>query len=126
MAGNDFEPVRDLMPEKIRGRGRRCITRALPPGEFAVRLEYSLIEDLERYLDSKDVGNFVDMLERIKVLAAIRGVSWEALEEMRAKKAEEEGSFNENLLLIWEGDRDPPRRRLLCTCERGDHVFEED
>lgn len=126
MPGNDFRPVRDRVPEKIRGQDRRCITRSLAPDEFASRLEYALIEELERYLESKDPGKLVDLLETIKALAGIRGLSWDQLEAMRAAKASDEGGFDDNLLMIWVEDKNVPRRRLLCTCERGDHIFEED
>ena len=126
MQGKDSRPVRDRVPDKIRGRGRKCITCSLLPDEFSVRLEYALIEELERYLESKDPEALVDLLETIKALAAIRGVSWDKLEAMRAEKERDEGGFDDNLLLVWEEDRDVPRKRLLCTCERGDHVFEED
>jgi predicted house-cleaning noncanonical NTP pyrophosphatase (MazG superfamily) len=126
MPGNDFRLVRDRVPEKIRGQGRKCITRSLPPEEFALRLEYALIEELERYLESKDTDKLVDLLETIKALAGIRGVSWDQLEAMRAAKAVDEGGFDDNLLMMWVEDKDLPRKRLLCTCERGDHIFEED
>ena len=114
------------MPDTIRSQGKKCIPRAVPPEEFAPHLEYALIEDLERYLESKKPGDLVDILEKIKALAMIRGVPWTTLEAMRAEKEEEEGGFEENLLLVWEEDENLPRRRLLCTCERGDHIFEED
>jgi len=126
MPGDDFRPVRDRAPEKIREQGKKCITRSLPPEEFALRLEYLLIEELERYLESKEPDKLVDLLETIKSLAAIRGVSWDRLEAMRAEKAGDEGGFDDNLLMIWVEDKDVPRKRLLCTCERGDHIFEED
>jgi predicted house-cleaning noncanonical NTP pyrophosphatase (MazG superfamily) len=126
MARNDFRPVRDRVPEKIRDQGKKCITRSLPPEEFSLRLEYLLIEELERYLESKDPERLVDLLEAIKALAGIRGVSWDQLEAMRAEKAKTDGGFEDYLLLIWEEDTDALRRRLLCTCERGDHVFEDD
>jgi predicted house-cleaning noncanonical NTP pyrophosphatase (MazG superfamily) len=123
---NDFRPVRDRVPEKIRGQGKKCITRSLSPDEFSVRLEYALIEELERYLESKDPDHLVDLLEEIRALAAIRGVTRDELEAMRAEKERNEGGFEDHLVLVWEEDRDIPRKRLLCTCERGDHVFEED
>jgi len=126
MHRNEFRPVRDRVPEKMREQGKKCITRSLLPDEFSVRLEYALIEELERYLESKDPGDLVDMLEAIRALAAIRGISPGELEALRAEKEREEGGFEDHLLLVWEEDRDVPRKRLLCTCERGDHVFEED
>jgi predicted house-cleaning noncanonical NTP pyrophosphatase (MazG superfamily) len=126
MRGKDSRPIRDRVPEKIRGQGKKCITLSLLPDEFSVRLEYALIEELERYLESKDPVVLVDLLEAIRALAGIRGVSWDELEAMRAEKERDEGGFEDHLLLVWEEDRDEPRKRLLCTCERGDHVFEED
>lgn len=95
---------------------------------FLPYLEYKLIEELEEYLDSNDPEELADLLEVIYRVAELRGVLPEELEHIRQKKAEERGGFTKNRVLVsvMEETAEPERKMLLCTCERGDHVFEDE
>jgi len=114
------------MPDYIRSEGKKCIATSVPADEYLPYLEYAMIEDLEKYLESKDPRTLADLLETIKAVASLRGLSWDDLETLREKMAADLGGYDEHTLLIWVEDPDLPRKRLLCTCERGDFIFEDE
>jgi len=110
-----------------------CKVQEYDDPEYLRYIEYKLIEELEEYLESKDPEELADLLEVIYRVSELRGVSPKDLEIIRQKKAAERGGFAKNLVLVSveeeereEAEADPEGRRLLCTCERGDHIFEEE
>ena len=110
-----------------------CKVQEYDDPEYLRYIEYKLIEELEEYLESKDPEELADLLEVIYRASELRGVSPEDLEIIRQKKAAERGGFAKNLVLVsveeeeaGEAEAEPESRVLLCTCERGDHIFEEE
>jgi predicted house-cleaning noncanonical NTP pyrophosphatase (MazG superfamily) len=117
--------VRDGIPARIRSQGRACTVRTLPDDAYLRYLEYALIEELEAYLETKEPEALADLLEVIRRLARIRGLAWEELDALRVRRADAYGGYEGNTVLAPAAE-EPERRMLLCTCERGDHVFEDE
>jgi predicted house-cleaning noncanonical NTP pyrophosphatase (MazG superfamily) len=117
--------VRDRTIETLRSKGKECASKTLPDNAFLPYLEYRLIELLEEYLESKDTEALADILEAVFRVAELKGVSKEDLERVRARRAEELGAFEKNIVLIPEDEPLPERKMLLGTCGEGDHIVED-
>jgi len=100
--------VRDRIPEIIQAAGKKCATAVLEDSEYLAQLERKLTEEWNEYLTCTDVRGQIeelaDILEVVYAIAQVKGVSIEELEAIRAKKAEERGSFREKILLQWVED----------------------
>lgn len=96
--------VRDLIPQVIQGSGKECRTRILDEEEYKQELIIKLKEESEEYFTAQNTKDsleeLADMLEVIRALAAVHGSSWEELDELRKKKAEARGGFEERVYLI--------------------------
>lgn len=96
--------VRDFIPQVINSDGKQCRTRILDEEEYKKELNIKLKEESEEYhtaQNSKEsLEELADMLEVIRALATVHGASWEELEEVRKKKAEKRGGFQERVYLI--------------------------
>ncbi|MBW7474815.1 nucleoside triphosphate pyrophosphohydrolase [Paenibacillus oenotherae] len=96
--------VRDLIPEVIKSSGKECRTRILDEEDYQRELAIKLKEESEEYFASIDpkqsLEELADMLEVIRALASVHGASWEQLEALRVKKAEQRGGFQERVYLI--------------------------
>ncbi len=91
--------VRDRIPEIIRANGDRCTVRTLTAEEYAQHLDQKLVEELAEYQGSSEVEELADLVELVQAIVVQRGMSWEAFEQMRARKREERGGFSDRLLL---------------------------
>ncbi len=106
MAGNNSKVVRDLIPEILKLSGRKCIFSQLSDSNFLPELENKLEEEINEYLESKELEELADLLEIIYRIAELRGSSKVELERIRQWKKHEKGGFEKNLLLhnSLEGD----------------------
>jgi len=92
--------VRDKIPEIIKNSGYNYNIKKLSDSEFLAELEKKLGEELEEYNKNKSVEELADILEVIYRISELRGTSKEQVEELRVKKAQDRGVFNDNLFLI--------------------------
>ncbi|HHX45357.1 MAG TPA: nucleoside triphosphate pyrophosphohydrolase [Chloroflexi bacterium] len=96
--------VRDRIPEVIRTSGRRCGTRVLEEEEYRTALRQKLVEEAReaaRAGPEELAGELVDILELIDALLAAEGIDAAAVGELRARKREERGGFEERICLLW-------------------------
>ena len=91
--------VRDRIPEIIAESGKSCTVSVLSDEEYLSLLDSKLNEELAEYQESKSLEELADLLEVIRAVAAARGASIDAVEEIRAAKAEKRGGFEKKLLL---------------------------
>ncbi|ALW89075.1 nucleoside triphosphate pyrophosphohydrolase [Deinococcus actinosclerus] len=80
--------VRDRIPDLFSGQ-----TRTLTEGEYCAALRAKLEEEVAEYLDSGDAEELADVLEVLRALAALHGLSPEELEALRRAKADARGGF---------------------------------
>jgi predicted house-cleaning noncanonical NTP pyrophosphatase (MazG superfamily) len=92
--------VRDRIPEIIRRRGDRPITRTLSVGAYGQELRRKLQEEVAEFSESGQVEELIDILEVVYALAAHGGVSQSQLEGMRKRKRRERGGFDQRLYLV--------------------------
>ena len=92
--------IRDKIPEIIKESGKNCNVKKLDNSEFLIRLEKKLAEELAEYQESKNVEELADILEVIYRISELKGVVSDELDEIRQKKAEQRGKFDDNLFLV--------------------------
>ncbi|GGK29612.1 hypothetical protein GCM10008955_24270 [Deinococcus malanensis] len=90
--------VRDRIPELFGGPDSVYVSLSTPG--YRVALRNKLLEEAREYLESGETLELADVLEVVYALAALDGVSRAELEELRATKARERGSFADRVW--WE------------------------
>ena len=100
MKKNYNKLVRDRIPEIIEAGGNTCTVQVLSDKDYLTMLDAKLTEELAEYHADGNPEELADLLEVIYAAAQARGVSVEALEEIRAAKAQKRGAFQKKLLLV--------------------------
>jgi len=99
--------VRDKIPDIIRARGGRPITRIADNTEYLARLIEKLAEEAAEVRDADDshrAEELADTLEVVYAIADAIGVSRDELERVRKAKAAERGRFAQRI--IWLGNEE--------------------
>ena len=91
--------VRDRIPEIIEAQGKTCLCATLDDVEYLRMLDEKLSEELAEYQADKSLEELADLLEVIRAVAAARGSSIEAVEDIRRQKAATRGAIEKKLLL---------------------------
>jgi predicted house-cleaning noncanonical NTP pyrophosphatase (MazG superfamily) len=96
--------VRDRIPQVIESTGKQFSTRILNDEEYIKELKNKSFEELQEYINADNNENAIeelaDLLEIIHALAQCHGATFEVVEEVRRKKAEKRGGFEEKIFLI--------------------------
>jgi predicted house-cleaning noncanonical NTP pyrophosphatase (MazG superfamily) len=85
--------VRDGIPALIAAEGRVPYVVQLKGKKLTEALREKLIEEVGEYLDSGDVEELADVVEVVRSLAEVHGVSAKELDVLRARKRTEKGGF---------------------------------
>jgi predicted house-cleaning noncanonical NTP pyrophosphatase (MazG superfamily) len=91
--------VRDKIPEIIIADGRECDTAIVVGDEKYKLLEAKLQEEVNEFLEDKNLEELADVMEVLFGLADSLGYSEEELLKVRDKKREERGGFKEGIVL---------------------------
>ena len=96
--------VRDKIPQIIATTGKNYSTKILSDTEYIKELRTKILEELNEYLEATNcedaLEELADVLEVIYALAAYHQSSIEDLEQIREKKAQQRGGFQEKIYLI--------------------------
>lgn len=96
--------VRDRIPEIIQNSGKTAVTRILSKEEYKIELQKKCQEELEEYLHAKTneeaLVELADLLEIIHSLVEVHGSTFEQVEQIRHKKSEERGRFEDRIFLV--------------------------
>ena len=92
--------MRDKIPEIIQKNGKSPVTKYLSDKEYFNELKNKLSEEVDEFKQSNSVEELADILEVVFSLALHLGVRKTHLEEIRLKKNDERGSFNDKVFLI--------------------------
>lgn len=96
--------VRDRIPEIIKSTGKLAVTEILDEEEYVTELRRKSKEELDEFLKSETneeaLEELADLLEIIHALAKVHAANIDKVEQIRLKKAEERGSFDERIFLI--------------------------
>lgn len=91
--------VRDKIPQIIESDGKKYEIEKMKDREFKEYLKDKLLEETQEYIKSGDIEELADILEVIKSILEEEKVEFEKLEEIRKKKAEKRGSFDQKIKL---------------------------
>lgn len=91
--------VRDLIPQVIRQSGKECEIEVAPKEKRSALLEAKLMEEVNEYLEDKNLEELADVMEVLFGLAANLGYSEEDLLNKREEKLKERGGFKEGIVL---------------------------
>jgi len=91
--------VRDKIPDIISDKGEKAITHIADDEEYEDALRAKFHEEVEEFLENISVEEVADVLEVVHAICKFKGVDLNDLEEIRRKKAEERGGFNERIIL---------------------------
>lgn len=91
--------VRDLIPEVIRKTGKECDVEVAPVEVRAELLEAKLMEEVNEYLEDRNLEELADIMEVLFGLAHNLGYSEEELINKREEKLRERGGFKESIVL---------------------------
>lgn len=98
--------IRDKIPQIIEESGRKCDIEIVPKEEHAKLLEEKLTEEVNEFLEDKNLEELADVMEVLFGLAQNLGYSEDDLMQKRLAKRNERGGFKEGikLLKVYEGD----------------------
>jgi predicted house-cleaning noncanonical NTP pyrophosphatase (MazG superfamily) len=92
--------VRDKIPEIIRkNAGRAPLTHIATPAEYRLRLRDKLLEEVNEFLASGDVGEIADIQEVLDAILEDLEFPKTKLEAVKVKKAKERGRFQKRIIL---------------------------
>jgi len=91
--------VRDKIPEIIKAKGERPITRILNDEEYLVELNKKLQEEVQEYLTDQSMEELADILEVIHGICAVKKTTFVGLEQLRKEKSEKRGGFSNKIFL---------------------------
>ncbi len=91
--------VRDRIPEIIHAGGQQPLLKEIGTEEIIAGLERKLKEELDEYLLDHSIEEMADLLEVMHGILHHRGIPWEELEQVRAKKHAEKGGFDKGIFL---------------------------
>lgn len=91
--------VRDLIPQIIEQSGKKFDTHIAGKEEYEKLLEEKLQEEVNEYLEDKNLEELADVLEVLVGLAGTLGYTEEQLFEKRLQKKEERGGVSDRVVL---------------------------
>jgi predicted house-cleaning noncanonical NTP pyrophosphatase (MazG superfamily) len=91
--------VRDKIPEIIKADGKECEIEIAFKYERQELLEKKLMEEVNEFLEDKNLEELADVMEVLYGLANNMGYSEEDLNKKRLEKLEERGGFKEGIVL---------------------------
>ena len=91
--------VRDLIPEVIKESGKECDIEIANMEQRTGLLEAKLMEEVNEYLEDKNLEELADVMEVLFGIAHNLGYTEEDLLNKRKEKLEERGGFKKGIIL---------------------------
>ncbi|MBN1778040.1 MAG: nucleoside triphosphate pyrophosphohydrolase [Clostridiales bacterium] len=91
--------VRDNIPDIIKSDGDRAIVRRLSEGEYRAEFNRKLLEETNEYLAAGSMEELADIAEVIHAILALNGIGLDLFEEIRLRKRDKNGGFDNRLYL---------------------------
>lgn len=92
--------VRDKIPQILDGKGVTYEKRVATPEEYKIELTKKLAEEVDEFSETGAPEELADVLE---VIISLRKLpKYENVEELRKRKFEERGGFEEKIILKGE------------------------
>lgn len=98
MEGNTYNKlVRDKIPEYLDNKGISYEKRIAEQEEYRLELFKKLDEEIKEFLEAKNKEELADIIEVIEAIKKLPDFS--NVEEVRLKKLEERGAFEQKIIL---------------------------
>jgi predicted house-cleaning noncanonical NTP pyrophosphatase (MazG superfamily) len=94
--------VRDRIGEEL--SGSVLVLRA-SGGELERLLRFKLVEEAVEFALTGSIEELADLVDVVEALLRLRGLSWDAVERVRAEKRRRFGGFEAGVVAVWL-DRD--------------------
>lgn len=91
--------VRDGIIDIVKRSGKMANAKVLSDAEFAVELSKKLQEEVNEFLESKNIEELADILEVIEYLAISKGATLEHILNIKQQKKADRGGFNNKIFL---------------------------
>ncbi len=91
--------VRDKIPEFILGKGANPKTHIADEKEYWNKLRDKLREEVEEFLEAENIEELADILEVLEAIYEFKGFPEKEILEIKQKKKEERGRFEERIIL---------------------------
>lgn len=91
--------VRDKIPEIIRSKGQKPVTRILDDKEYVEELVKKLREEVDEFAENHSVEELADIKEVIIAIRETLGIHAGELEDVRRAKADKSGRFKKQIYL---------------------------
>lgn len=92
--------VRDKIPDIIEEDGKDYEIEKLDDEEYEGYLKDKLLEETREYVESEKIEELADVLEVIQSILDHEGMELEELENIRRRKAEKRGRFEQKIKLL--------------------------
>jgi predicted house-cleaning noncanonical NTP pyrophosphatase (MazG superfamily) len=91
--------IRDKIPSIIKKDGRTPKIHTAKRGEYRIKLNQKLLEEVREFGKSGEIYELADILEVVYALAEAEHVTAARLEALRKKRAAERGAFKKRIIL---------------------------
>lgn len=91
--------VRDKIPEIMVSNGAKPVIRILTDEEYLEELNKKLLEEVNEYLESKEVLELADIEEVLIAILNLKGIKKEDFDNLRMDKVNKRGAFKEKIFL---------------------------
>ncbi len=91
--------VRDKIPEIMLKDHTLPVTRVMEQDEYIEELNKKLTKEVNKYLETNNIEEMVDVLEVIRAIIEAKDTTYEEIEDKRSKKAQKKGTFKEKIYL---------------------------
>ena len=94
--------VRDRIPEIVQSHGAHPVTRVLDKENYRQALLAKLLEEAHEAVAASPAelpGELADVLDVVRALAAVHGLTWDQLLDIAAAKRIANGAFRQRLFL---------------------------
>jgi len=98
--------VRDKIVKNIQQKGHNATYSILDDKEYFKELDKKLIEEVNEFIEAHNEEEMADIMEVIETIIKQRGMSLEKIDEIKEKKREKSGSFNDKIFLISVEEKD--------------------
>ena len=103
--------VRDRIPEIVQSHGAHPVTRVLDKESYRQALLAKLLEEAHEAVAAHPAelpGELADVLDVVRALAAVHGLTWDQLLDIAAARRIANGAFRQRLFLEYIDQPDAP------------------
>lgn len=91
--------VRDKIPEIIIKKGENPLFHIADEEEYWMKLKEKLKEEVEEFMQAENEEELADIMEVIDAICFYKKFKYSKILEIKIKKSEEKGGFNERFIL---------------------------